>query len=200
MPVLTARDLLSWICWRKLPQNKFPQNLTTPVFILLFSSCRTNKKKRGWRRDAHSIACSGRGAIQRRLGSKEVVWLRLLLEAEPLFKLFFPSAINYYDFNHLEMFLKCVSPNHLQHLLSAHVTSGWHEKILVEFFKIIYRQKHCFLGRFFDPGSMFFTWHLVVNFWNFAALRQPLPNNGWIPLASVTTKFPFSAKLCLKLG
>ena len=54
------------------------------------------------------------------------------------------------------MFLEFVSPNHLQHLLSAHVTSGWHEKFWVEYFKIIYRENTAFWEFFCSRIDVFY--------------------------------------------
>ena len=164
-----------------------------------FSSCCTNEKRSG-RRDAHSIAWNGRGGIQRRLGCWKMVWLRYSLEADHFFKLFFPSAANYYDFIHLWIFFHCVSPKNPQHLLSAHVTSGLHEKSFSRVLSDYLWRKQGFLRRVFVSGLVFFYLApgcelLITCCAETAFAKQRLDSIGF-----VTTNFSFSAKLCLKLG
>ena len=80
LPATFFHGFIAENCLKKVPL-KFADS--SKIFNLL------HKQKRSGRRDAHSIAWSGRGAIKRRLGSKEMVWLRLSLEAERLYILFF---------------------------------------------------------------------------------------------------------------
>ena len=91
-PRFFVMDLLPKIVSTKVPL-RFADS--SEVFILL------HKQKRSGRCDAPSIAWNGRGGIQRRLGCWKMVWLRYSLEADHFFKLFFPSAANYYDFIHI---------------------------------------------------------------------------------------------------
>ena len=83
-----------------------------------------------------------------------------------------------YDSDHLENWLECVSPNNTQHLLSVNVTFLLREKSFSQFSEENYLEKTAFLLDFFCQIRISSLSALVVNFWNLAALRRHLPNNG----------------------
>ena len=66
-----------------------------------------------------------------------------------------------------------------QPLLSAHVTSGLRQNILVEFSEKTRRENTAFRENFCSIRISLLN-ALVVHFWNLAALGRHLPNSGWL--------------------
>ena len=165
------------------------------LFILFF------KQKLFGLRDAHWIACTISREFFRVL-SVVVGWCGgSIFRVDHFFSnCFCPLRYFYCGSHHLENYFKCVSTIIFQPFQVPMRTRGCAKKFLVEFSENNYRENKGFLGRFLLPDSLFFTQLTFVNFWDLAALRQPLLNSVWLPLTFEMRKFSFLAKFCLKLG
>ena len=86
---------------------------------------------------------------------------------------------------------------------STHCSSDlrWREKSFMRFFWENLWKKLGSRETFFKFQIRFSLLNAIfVNFWNFGALRVPLPNSGLLSITFENRKFPFSSNFCLRLG